>query len=65
VLSGAVLPGMVLTLNGEPVALAPNNTFAVTVTLRQGTNNFRFEVSVPVWGNTEPMRFPLQIKLRN
>ncbi|MBT9156737.1 MAG: Minor extracellular protease vpr [Firmicutes bacterium] len=64
VLSGSVLPGMVVRLEGEIVPLAANNTFTVTAQLRQGTNNFRFEVSVPAWGDVPPMRFPLQIQRR-
>jgi len=65
VLSGSVLPGMVVRLDGALVPLSETHTFEVTVQLRQGTNNFRFEVSVPAWGDYPPMRFPLQIQRRN
>ena len=65
VLSGEVLPGMAVTLNGESVTLTASNTFSITVALRQGTNDFRFEVSVPAWGDVPPMRYPLQIQRRN
>lgn len=65
VLSGGVLPGMVVTLNGELVALTASNNFSITVDLKQGTNNFRFEISVPAWTDEKPMIYNLQIQRRN
>ncbi|MBT9177290.1 MAG: Minor extracellular protease vpr [Firmicutes bacterium] len=65
VLSGSVLPGMEVRLDGQLLPLTANHTFQVAVQLSLGTNTLRFEVSVPAWGDTTPMRYPLRIRRRS
>jgi len=51
IVTGRVVQGMALTINGAPIAIGPLGAFSADVPLQLGTNTLIFAASVPAWGS--------------
>ncbi|MBF0604346.1 MAG: hypothetical protein HQL07_11735 [Nitrospirae bacterium] len=58
-LQGSVNEAGTLTLNDQPVAIDPNNAFAIPVTLNEGDNTFTLK-AVDLAGNASTLTLPAQ-----